>query len=125
MYKDWGDLKKICSKYGVQTYFKGSATIKQLPVRTKDQDPKDHKSNVIYSYQCGKVDWDEEYLGKTSRTLGERYKEHLKKLSRTYTQPPNRAQHQPRKLQHIRQGGPGPNQVNQRINLHQGQQPHP
>ena len=49
-------LKKICSRYGVQTYFKGSATIKQLLVRTKDQDPKDCKSNVMYSYQCGEVD---------------------------------------------------------------------
>ena len=57
------NLKKICSRYGVQTYFKGSATIKQLLVRPKDQDPKEQKSNVIYSFQCGKVDCDEEYIG--------------------------------------------------------------
>ena len=75
------NLKKICSRYGVQTFFKGSATIKQLLVRPKDQDPKDCKSNVIYSYQCGEVDCDEEYIRKTARTLGERYKEHLKEPS--------------------------------------------
>ena len=75
------NLKKICSRYGIQTYFKGGATIKQLPVRPKDQDPKDCKSNVIYSYQCGEVDYNEEYIGETSRILGERYKEHVKEPS--------------------------------------------
>ena len=75
------NLKKFCSRYGVQTYFKGSATIKQLVVRPKDQDHKDCKSNVIYSYQCGEVDCDDEYIGETSRTLGRRYKEHLKEPS--------------------------------------------
>ena len=75
------NLKKMCSRYGVQTYFKGSATIKQLLVRPKDQDSKDCRSNVIYSYQCGEVDCDEEYLGETYRTLGGRYKEHLKEPS--------------------------------------------
>ena len=29
-------------------------------------------------YQCGKLACDEEYIGETSRALGERYKEHLK-----------------------------------------------
>ena len=32
-------------------------------------------------------------------------------IPHTFAQPPNRAQHQPRQLQHIRQGGPGPNQT--------------
>ena len=47
--------------------------------RTKD------KSGVIYSYQCGDIACDEEYIGETSRTLGERYKEHLKQPSPIYT----------------------------------------
>ena len=43
MYKDWGEkLRKICSTYGVQTHFKRSITIKQMLVRPKDKDPKDH-----------------------------------------------------------------------------------
>ena len=33
------NLKKICSRYGVQTHFKGSTTIKQMLVRPKDKDP--------------------------------------------------------------------------------------
>ena len=34
-------------------------------VRPKGQNPKDRKSNVIYSYQCTEVDCDEEYIGET------------------------------------------------------------
>ena len=43
-------------------------------VRPKDKDPKDCQSNVIYSYQFMELDCDEEYIGETSRTLGERSK---------------------------------------------------
>ena len=74
-------FKNMCHKYGVQTHIKGGTTIKQLLVRPKDQDPKDRKSNVIYSYQCAEVDCIEEYIGEASRTLGEGYKEHFKKPS--------------------------------------------
>ena len=38
-------------------------------VRPKDQDPKEKKSGVICSYQCGAIDCGEEYIGETSRTL--------------------------------------------------------
>ena len=72
---------RICSKYGIQTHFKGNSIIKQLLVRPKDQYPKEKKSRAIYYYQCAETDCDEEYIGETSRTLGERYKEHLKEPS--------------------------------------------
>ena len=74
-------FKNICGKYGIQTYFKGNTTIKQVLMKPKDQDPKDKKSGVIYSYQCGDIACNEEYLGEMSRNLGERYKEHLKQPS--------------------------------------------
>ena len=47
-------------------------------MKPKDKDPKDQKSGVIYSYQCGDIACGEEYIRETSRTLGQRYKEHLK-----------------------------------------------
>ena len=47
-------------------------------VRPKDKDPKDCQSNVIYSCKFKEMDCNEEYLGETSRTLRERYREHLK-----------------------------------------------
>ena len=70
-------FKKICMRYGIHTHFMGSSILRQLLVRPKDQDPKEKKSVVIYSYQCGETASDEEYIGETSRTLGERYREHL------------------------------------------------
>ena len=39
-------------------------------MKPKDRDPKDQKSGVIYSYQCGDITCSKEYIGKTSRTLG-------------------------------------------------------
>ena len=63
-------FKKICGKYGIQTYFKGNTTIKQLLMKPRDGDPKDQKCGVIYSYQCKDIACREEYIGETSRTLG-------------------------------------------------------
>ena len=74
-------IKHTCIKYGIQTYSKGNRSIKQMLVRPKDQDLKEKKSGVIYSYQCGAIDCGEEYIGETSSTLGERYKEHLREPS--------------------------------------------
>ena len=50
-------------------------------VMSKDQDPKEKKSGVLYSYQCGAIDCGEEYIGETSRTQRDRYKEHLREPS--------------------------------------------
>ena len=36
------------------------------------------QSGAIYWFQCGDLSCDNEYIGETSRTLGERYKEHMK-----------------------------------------------
>ena len=77
-------FKKICGKYGIQTYFKGTTTIQQLLMKPKDQEPQKNKSGVIYSYQCGDIACGEEDIEETSRTLSERYKEHLKQPSPIY-----------------------------------------
>ena len=69
-------IKQTCGQYGIQVHFKGNTTIKQVLMK-----PKDSKSGVIYSYQCHHLDFDEEYIGETARTLGERRKEHLKQPS--------------------------------------------
>ena len=68
-------IKKVCSKYGIQTHFKGNSTIKTSwfspRIRT-------NKSGAIYWFQCRDLACDEEYIGETSRTFGERFREHLK-----------------------------------------------
>ena len=64
----------MCSKYVIQTHFKGNRTIRELLVKPKDKDPVERKCGAIYLYQCGELTCDEEYIGETFRTLGERYK---------------------------------------------------
>ena len=71
-------IKKICGRCGIQIHFKDGRTIKNLLVSPKDKDPMVNQSGAIYWYQCGDLGCDEEYIGETSRTFGERYKEHLK-----------------------------------------------
>ena len=71
-------IKKICGRYGIQTHFKGGRTIKSLLVSPKDKDPMVNQSGATYWYQCGDLACDDEYIGETSWTFGERYKEHLK-----------------------------------------------
>ena len=71
-------IKRICGRYSIQTHFKGGKTIKNLLVSPKDKDPMLNQSGAIYRYQCNNLGCDDEYIGETSRTFGERYKEHLK-----------------------------------------------
>ena len=77
-------LKRTCNKYGVQVHFKGGLTIKNLLVAPKEKDPVLKKSGVIYRYKCDRVECDEEYIGESSRTFGESFKEHQKALSPIY-----------------------------------------
>ena len=48
---NWGlckSIKMICERYGIQTHFKSSGTIKNLLVSPKDKDPMVNKSGVMY-----------------------------------------------------------------------------
>ena len=49
--------------------------------KAKGSGPRKRRCGVIYSYQCGAIDCGEEYISETSRTLWERYKEHLREPS--------------------------------------------
>ena len=71
-------IKKICGRYGIQTHFKGGNTIRNLLVTPKDKDSMVSKSGAIYWLQFCDLSCDDEYIGETSRTFGERFKEHLK-----------------------------------------------
>ena len=77
--KGFGEsFKNICKKYGIKVYFKGEKTIENLLVSPKDKDNFKKKNNVIYWFRCDKIHCEEEYMGESSRTFEERYKEHLK-----------------------------------------------
>ena len=77
-------MKRTCNKYGVQVHFNGGVTIKNLLMNPKDQDPIMKRSGVINRYKCDRVECDEEYIGESSRTFGERFKEHQKAPSPIY-----------------------------------------
>ena len=68
-------FKHIFGKYGIQAHFKVNTTIKQVLMKPKDQDPKEIKSRFIYSFQCNHIACNEEYIGETPKTLGERCKD--------------------------------------------------
>ena len=57
---------------------KGSNTITNPLVSPKEKTLWVSKCGAIYWFQCGNLSCDDEYIGETSKTFGERYKEHLK-----------------------------------------------
>ena len=69
--------KNICRKHGIEMYFKGGNTIKDLLVYPKDKDTILQKSGMIYRYTCGRVDCEEEYIGESCRPFAERFREHM------------------------------------------------
>ena len=66
----------IYGKYGIQTYFKGNRIIKNILVSPKDTELKQYKSGIIHWYKCKILDCDDEYIGESARTFGERHEEH-------------------------------------------------
>ena len=77
-------FKNTCKKYGIQVYFRGGKTIRNLLVAPKDKEHITQKSCIIYRFKCDRVECDEEYIGESARTFGERFKENLKHSSPIY-----------------------------------------
>ena len=114
-------IKKICGKYGIQTHFKGNRTLKQLLVNQRIRTPWTKRVESFTATSVGEVACNEEYIGETGRTLGERYRELLKEPSPIHVhiwQTGHNA------TPDQREGGPGPNQDHKGICLHQGKQSH-
>ena len=62
---------------------KGVTPVVLMPFLS-NKDAIQNKSGVIYRYQWERVECDDEYIGESSRTFGERFKEHLKVPSPIY-----------------------------------------
>ena len=62
-------------KYGIQVYFKGGHIIRDLLVASKDKDTITQKIEVIYRYNCDRVECDKEYIGESMRIFREGFKE--------------------------------------------------
>ena len=70
--------KNICSKYGVQVYFKGGNTLKNLLMFPKDKGAITKQSNIIYWFKCGKTECNDKYIRQSARIFKGQYEEHLK-----------------------------------------------
>ena len=77
-------FKNICKKHGIQVYFRGAKPSDHL-VAPKDKDHITKNSGIIYRYKCDRLECDEEYIGESARTFGERFREHLKAPSQFMT----------------------------------------
>ena len=71
-------LKTLAESLASKYTLKSGRTLKEELVASKDKDHITKKSGVIYRFKCNRLECDEEYIGETSRTFGERYREHLK-----------------------------------------------
>ena len=79
-------MKNICNKHGVQVHYREGNTIRGPLMAPKDKDHITMKSGIIYRFKCHRVDCDDEYIGESSITFGERLKEHVKAPSPIYDQ---------------------------------------
>ena len=52
--------------------------MRDVLVHPKARDTILKKSGVIYRCRCGRVDCEEEYIGESGRTFGERFREHMR-----------------------------------------------
>ena len=77
-------MKNISNKHRVQVHYKGGNTIKGLLMTPKDKGQITMKSGIIYRFKCQRVDSDDEYIGESSRSFGERFREHQKAPSQMY-----------------------------------------
>ena len=71
-------MKKICSEYGVQVYFKGGNTIKNLLMAPKDQDTIQKKVESYTDTNVTRWNMMRNILENPLEHLEERFKEHLK-----------------------------------------------
>ena len=55
----------------------GRTNTEDVLVSPNDKDTMTKKNSVIYWYRYDKIDHDEEYIGDSSRMLGDRYRQHL------------------------------------------------
>ena len=82
-----GERQSLCPGYVVSDFLMNKINFvggdKLLPVfkhgfLRSEEDPLMKKSGVIYRYKCDRVECYDEYIGESSRTFGERFKEHQK-----------------------------------------------
>ena len=69
-------LQRLFGKYNIQVYHQPWNTLCQRLVHPKDQLDMQKKCDVIYHIKCPECN--QSYVGETSRSIGQRFKEHCK-----------------------------------------------
>ena len=64
------------AKYQVRDLFKGTSTIRSLPIHPKDSIPDAQRTDIIYHWKCPAHNCMAEYIGETNRSLKERVLDH-------------------------------------------------
>ena len=71
-------LKRTCKMYGNASLLQRRQYHQKPPDGSQGQRSYAEEEWIIYRYKCDRVECDEEYIGESSRTFGERFKEHQK-----------------------------------------------
>ena len=71
-------FRKMCKRKGIQVHFKGTNTLRTMLGNSKDKDPKNSQTGIIYHYKCPQINCPSTYIGESGRSLGERVKEPFK-----------------------------------------------
>ena len=101
-------FENICNKHEIQVHFKRGRTMKNLLVAPRDKVTITKESGVIYRYMCVRVKCDYVYVGESTRTLRERFKEYLKAPPNLWISKHDRSLHSCWQLQHYEKEGPEP-----------------
>ena len=78
-------FKRTSNSKGMQVQFKGTNTIKTLLMAPKYRNNKIQRRRVIYKFKFPYINCPEEFIGESSRTFGDRLKEHLRASSPSIT----------------------------------------
>ena len=105
----------------MQVYFRRGKTIKDLLVAPKDNDYITKRIGIIYRYNCDRLECDEEYIGESARTFGERFREHLKAPSPIYDHSNITGHITALESFSIMGGGSQPHEADKRSFIHKGQ----
>ena len=73
-------FKMVCDEVEVQVHLNGENTIRNLFMAPNDKDNIIQKSGVIYRFRCVQAECEEDYIGESGRSFGDRLKEHLSSL---------------------------------------------
>ncbi len=60
--------KQVMEKIGIQVFFKGGTTLKNMLCAPKDKDPKSKTQSIVYDIRWGEDSCAHRYIGETGRT---------------------------------------------------------